>query len=155
MNSIPKKLTDFLDGKKAKYKVISHPEAFTAQETAHAEHVSGKEVAKVVVVQADGKNVMLVLPGDRKANLDQVKTLLSAKKITLASEAEMESLFAECQKGAMPPLGNLYNLPCYVDKQLANNAHIVFNAGTHRESIQMTYKDYEALTQPTLAEFSV
>ena len=80
MNSIPKKLTDFLDEKKVKYKVISHPEAFTAQETAHAEHVSGKEVAKVVVVQADGKNVMLVLPGDRKANLDQVKTLLSAKK---------------------------------------------------------------------------
>ena len=155
MNTIPKKLNEFLKVSKVKYQTITHPEAFTAQETAAVEHITGKEVAKVLMVKADGKDVMIVLPANRKVDMEKLKKILSAKDVRLTGEKEFQTLFPDSQVGAMPPFGNLYNLPCYLDKTLAAFPEIVFNAGSHRESIKMSYKDYEKLAQPKIAEFSI
>ena len=150
--SVTKKLDDFLKASKIKYEKITHAETFTSQETAQVEHISGKEFAKVVMVKADGKDVMVVVPGAFKVDLSKIKALLKAKDVRLASEAEFTKLFPDCEKGAMPPFGDLYGVPSYVDKTIQDKGEIVFNAGTHRESIKMSYKDYAKVAQPKLAD---
>ena len=150
--SVIKKLDELLKKSKVKYEKIAHAETFTSQETAQVEHIPGKEVAKVVMVKADGKDAMMVLPASYKLDLSKAKAFLKAKEVRLASEQEFVSLFPDCEKGAMPPFGIIYNIPCFADKEIAENEKIVFNAGTHKESIKMSYKDYEKIAQPKLGD---
>ena len=150
--SITGKLNDFLKESKVKFERITHEETFTSQETAQAEHVSGNQVAKVVMVKADGKDVMSVLSAAHLLDLNKLKKIMKAREVRLASEQEFTELFPDCDRGAMPPFGTLYGLPFFVDQGLAENKHIVFNAGTHKESIKMTYKDYSKLAKPTMAD---
>jgi len=150
--SVTKKLDDFLKTNKVKFEKITHAETFTSQETAQVEHLPGKEVAKVVMAKADGKDIMAVLPASFKLDLTKLKKLVGAKDVRLASEQEFTKLFPDCDKGAMPPFGNLYKVPFYVDSALAENSEIVFNAGTHKESIKMAYKDYARLAKPELVD---
>jgi Ala-tRNA(Pro) deacylase len=150
--SISKKLMEILDKNKVKYEKILHQETFTSQETAQAEHVSGKKMAKVVMTKVDGKDVMAVLPASFKLDVNKLKRLLRAKEARLATEKEFERLFPDCEKGAMPPFGNLYGIPCYVDSQVAQNDKIVFNAGSHKESVKMSYADYEKIVKPVLMD---
>ncbi len=150
--SVIKKLDDLLKKSKVKYEKIAHAETFTSQETAQVEHIPGKEVAKVVMVKADGKDAMMVLPASYKLDLSKAKALLKAKEVRLASEQEFISLFPDCEKGAMPPFGIIYNITCFADKVIAENEKIVFNAGTHKESIKMSYSDYEKIAQPKLGD---
>ncbi len=155
MNILPKKLNDYLKENKIKYETIVHPEVFTAQETAAVEHISGKEVAKVLIVRADNKaDAMLVLPANRRVDMEKVRKVLGAKEVRLTGEKEFQELFPDSQVGAMPPFGNLYDLPCYLDKHMSALNEIVFNAGTHRESIKMSFLDYEKLAKPFIAEFA-
>ncbi len=150
--SVTKKLDDFLKTNKVKFEKITHAETFTSQETAQVEHLPGKEVAKVVMAKADGKDIMAVLPASFKLDLTKLKKLVGAKDVRLASEQEFTKLFPDCDKGAMPPFGNLYKVPFYVDSALAENSEIVFNAGTHKESIKMAYKDYARLAKPEVVD---
>jgi Ala-tRNA(Pro) deacylase len=71
----------------------------------------------------------------------------------LASEVEFKGLFPDCQIGTMPPFGNLYEVPVYVDQLLAEDEEIVFEAGTHLGAIKLRYRDFADLVHPTLAEF--
>jgi len=151
--SVAKKLEEVLKANKAKYEKIVHAEAFTSQHTAQAEHTPGKIVAKVVIVKADGKDAMLVVPSTHKLDLNKVKKYLGAKDARLASEQEFEKLFPDCEKGAMPPFGELYTVPLYVDDSLTHNDVIVFNAGTHRESVKMAYKEYDRIAKPKVGDF--
>ena len=152
--ALPKKLKECLTKNKARYKVSTHKEAFTSQEVAAAQHVPGKELAKVVVVKGGDDFVMAVLPASYSLILEKLKKLLKVKSVRLAKEKEMESLFPDCEVGAMPPFGNLYNLTTYVDKSLSENESIVFEAGDHRHTLKMKYKDFDKLTQPRLEEFA-
>ncbi|MBI4353437.1 MAG: YbaK/EbsC family protein [Candidatus Omnitrophica bacterium] len=152
--SIVKNLEDFLKKNKVKYEALAHSTIFTAQQEAQAEHVSGKKVAKVVMVRAGDGYVMVVVPASNKVVLNRLKGLLDVKEVRLATEGEFKGLFPECELGAMPPFGNLYDLPVWVDSALSKSREIVFNAGTHRESIKMAYADYEKLIQPRVGEFS-
>ncbi len=150
-----KKLKEFLDQNKVNYQITGHPEVYTAQEIAAALHVPGKELAKVVMVKAGDKFVMIVLPASWRIEMAKLKDLLGAKEIRLATEEEFKNLFPDCEVGAMPPFGNLYDLDVYVDKTLSEDEEIFFQAGNHIESIKMKYKDYSALVKPVVAEFSV
>ena len=149
------KLKEYLDGRKIPYEVLTHPKAFTSQGVAAALHVSGREFAKAVILKTDaGKLIMVVIPGPRHVNLDLVKDLVGAREVELAREDEFASLFPECELGAEPPFGNLYNLPVYVDESLRKDPEIVFNAGTHIETIRMKYADFERLVDPVVAPLS-
>ena len=145
------KIRAFLDEKKIKYRIISHSIAYTAQEIAAQAHVSGKEVAKTVIVKLDGKLAMAVVQASQRVNLDLLKQAAGAKKAELASEGEFASAFPDCDLGAMPPFGNLYDMPVYVAEPLAKDEQIAFNACSHTELIRMAFADFEKLVRPKIA----
>jgi Ala-tRNA(Pro) deacylase len=152
--SVAAKLKECLDGNKVKYDVLTHPQVYTAQDVAAATHVPGKELAKSVVVKADDRFVLAVLPAPRKVDTEQFQKELGAKEVRMAHESEFASLFPGCELGAMPPFGNLYGVDVYVDRSLTRDEEIVFNAGTHVEAIRMKYRDFERLVKPTVADFA-
>jgi Ala-tRNA(Pro) deacylase len=111
--------------------------------------------AKVAMAKADGELVMLVLPAPSVVDLTKVSEVLGGKEVRMASEPEFASAFRDCEPGAMPPFGNLYDLPVYVDRALGRNERIVFQAGTHTVTMSVTYTDFERLARPTVAELAV
>ena len=153
--TILKKLKDYLEKNGVSYEAGFHPEVFTAQEIAATQHVPGKEVAKVVMVKADGKMLMLVLPASYQIDMKKLKKVLNAKKVGIAKEKQFEELFPDCEVGAMPPFGNLYNLEVWVDQVLTEDASVVFQAGNHIETVRIKYSDYARLVNPKVGDFSV
>lgn len=151
---LPAKLIAFLNQSNVRYEVIHHPAAFTAQELAALEHVKGRNHAKVVIVKAGGRPVMVVLPADHRVDLTKLDKLLGAPA-ALATEAEFKMLFPDCAVGAMPPFGSLYELPVYVDQCLADDEFIVFEAGTHTDAVRMSYADYGRLAHAPVADLTV
>ena len=147
------KVREFLDSRGVKYVSIRHSPAFTAAEVAQSAHVSGRDFAKTIVVHTEGGMALVVLPASRRIVLADLREMLSAGHVRLASEAEFRDLFPDCELGAMPPFGNLYGLPVYVADSLAEEEEIAFNAGTHTEVIKMRYADFEALVRPEVLAF--
>lgn len=136
------------------FKLEEHYPVYTAQEVAEAEHVPGQRVAKVVMVKADSQMLMLVVPAVRRVDLDMLGDFLGKRNLRLATEEEFTSLFPDCEVGAMPPFGNLYGLPVYVDVSLTEDPTIVFQAGSHEETMEIAYGDYARLIQPVVGNFS-
>jgi len=149
-----KKLKEFLDQNKIKYITITHSPAYTAQEIAAIAHIPGKQLAKTVMIKFDNEMGMAVLPANHKVDFDMLKEMIGAEFVLLATENEFKSMFPGCEPGAMPPFGNLYNMPVYVSEALTKDEEIAFNAGSHTELIKMSYKDFEKLVQPKIMEFS-
>ena len=152
--SIMKKLKEMLDEGKVSYEVYNHPLAYTAQEIAAGQHFSGDEMAKVVILKVDGALVMAVLMGSQKVSLATVKDSLNAKEVQLATEDEFVSRFPDCEIGAMPPFGNLFGLPVYVDPALEKDEFIYFNAGNHVQTVRLKYRDFERLTHPRVVRLT-
>jgi len=149
-----KKLKAFLDEANIKYVTVSHSMAFTSQDVAASAHVSGKEFAKTVMIKIDGEMAMAVLPAACHIDFNSLKHTFRTDDIVLATEPEFKNLFPECELGAMPPFGNLYDLPVFVAETLTKNKEIAFNAGTHTELIRLSFADYERLVKPRIFRFS-
>ncbi len=149
------KLKQFLDENKVKYVTIIHSPAFTAQQIAASAHVSGKDLAKTVMVKVDGRMAMAVLPATHQINFDRLTEAIGAKKVQLAGEEEFKQSFPQCEVGAMPPFGNLYDMEVYMDRRLADDEEIAFNAGSHTELIKLHGADYKRLVNPRVIEFSL
>jgi Ala-tRNA(Pro) deacylase len=151
---LPKQLKEFLDSHKVKYVILTHSTAYTAQEIASLAHVRGDEFAKTVIAKIDGTMIMAVLPASYTVDLPFLMAAASGKNIALASEADFRDRFPECETGAMPPFGQLYGMPVFVDESLTRDKEIAFNAGTHHDLIRLAYEDYAKLVQPKVARFS-
>jgi Ala-tRNA(Pro) deacylase len=149
-----RRLKEFLDRYHTKYVSISHSPAYTAQEIAALVHIPGQDLAKTVIVNLDDQPAMAVLPASRQLDLALLKEASGAAKVELATEAQFKDLFPDCETGAMPPFGNLYDLPVYVAQKLTHDDEIAFNAGTHSELIRMSYADFERLVQPIVVRVS-
>ena len=149
-----KKLKEYLDKEKIKYVSIMHSTAYTAQEVAASAHITGKELAKTVIVDLDGKMAMAVLPANRKIVLQDLRDVTGSDEAKFASEDEFKAKFPECETGAMPPFGNLYGMDVYVAESLTRNDEIAFNAGSHTEAIKMKYEDFERLVHPRVVSFT-
>ena len=152
--SVTASVQEFLRQTNVPYSVFHHPRAYTAQEEAAVAHVPGRDWAKAVICFADGHPIQAVLPADRVVNLNKLADLAGARAIRLAREDELEWLFPECERGAMPPLGPLYKQRVFVDEALTREHEIVFNAGTHSDSIVMRYEDFASVTRPVVGQFS-
>ena len=144
----------FLKASQVKFQMRHHPAQYTAQEVAAAEHITGEEVAKVVIIKAGDRFVLCVLAATCLLQMPRLKKLLATKDVRLASEDEIAKLFPDCQIGAMPPFGSQYGLDTYVDEHLATDPEILIPAGTHEDSILMAWKDFERLAQPKVAAFA-
>ena len=150
-----KKLKDFLNSHKVKYVTIKHSTAYTTQEIAASAHIPGKEMAKTVIINVDGKMAMAVLPASFKIDFNLLKKSIGADSIQLASEQEFEYLFPKCDVGAMPPFGNLYDMDVFVAESLTEDEEIAFNSGSHSEIMKVAYKDFERLVKPKIVKFSL
>ena len=137
-----------------RFEVHKHAPVFTAQRMAAVEHERGRYVAKPVIVKADGRYLMCVLPASHHLDLAKVKTHLAARAVELAQESEIANLFPGCQVGAEPPFGNLYGLPTLMHKALERDDHLLFQAGTHEEAIRMSMADYQKLVAPKVLDFT-
>ncbi|MHC4971337.1 MAG: aminoacyl-tRNA deacylase [Planctomycetota bacterium] len=151
---VARKLKAFLDEHKVKYHVLSHHERFTSSEIAQALHVPGQELAKVVMVNADGKLVMAVVTANDRVDLGALKGVIGAKNAKLATEDDFKGTFPDCEVGAMPPFGNLYDVPVFADSALTKDEEIVFEAGNHKEAVKLSYGDFDRLVKPKVAEIA-
>ncbi len=147
-------LSQFLQGHNIHFNLMHHRPAFTAQEVAQVVHIPGKDVAKTILVFADGKPFLAVLPAHHKINVSNLREALQVVSLRLAHEDEMAQLFPSIELGAMPPIGPMLNLPVIVSEPLTHDEEITFNAGTHTDVIKMPYKEFEELVHPTVADFS-
>jgi Ala-tRNA(Pro) deacylase len=146
--AIHRRLQNLLDDARVPYQIYSHALAYTAQEIAAKQHISGDLLAKVVMLQVDGKLIMAVVRGNDKVNPHVVEESLDARHVRLAAEDEFVARFPDCEIGAEPPFGNLFGLTVYVDTTLAKDEEIYFNAGNHAQTLKMKYRDYAELVKP-------
>ncbi len=149
------KLEAYLRENGVPFQTQFHPVAYTAQHVADSEHISGKLLAKVVMVVADGRAAMLVLPAPYRVDLAKAAEALEAKEVRLAREAEFAGTFPDCEVGAMPPFGHLYGVPVYVDRALAEDETIVFQAGTHTDTMSLKYADFARLAEPKVCQLTL
>jgi len=155
---LAKKLDKYLTEHHVKFKSISHPETFTAHETAQCAHIPDKQMAKTLIVKIDDKFVMVVLPANVQLNLKRLKADLKAikgdnwgKNLALAEEQEIGKLFGkDCELGAMPPIGPLYKMETFVADSLSDNDEIAFNGGSHEDLVLMNYEDWWKLVHPSV-----
>jgi Ala-tRNA(Pro) deacylase len=153
---IVEKLPRYLDESHVRYEPLSHPRAYTAQEIAALQHVKGRDFAKVVMAVTSAGPVMVVLPATRRLDLLKLAVALASDRAPrLAHEDEFAHLFAPCEPGAMPPFGNLFGVPIYVDRSLATEEVIVFQAGTHADTVRMRYADFARLAHPVVGDFTL
>jgi Ala-tRNA(Pro) deacylase len=151
---ISNRLKDFLDRFEIGYDVMHHDPAFTAQELAARMHISGFEFTKTVVVKLDGEFALVAVPAPLRINFKELAKLAGVKKARLASEQEFQQFFPDCELGAMPPFGNLYQLPTYSDIEVTRNENIVINAGTHAEALRLRVADFNRLARPRVGRIA-
>jgi Ala-tRNA(Pro) deacylase len=136
------------------YEELHHRVAFTAQEVAQSEHVSGHCLAKVVVAMADDQPVELILPARRRVVLERVRRLVGADTARLASEAEMDRIFTDCETGTIPPLRHWKDVTVMMDASLWSAQDLVFQAGTHEDAIRLKFQDWLTLVGPRVEFFA-
>jgi len=151
--AIAARLKEVLDTHHIAYTARTHQTAYTAQEIAAAQHVPGRQLAKCVLINTDRDPVLAVLPAVQRVDLKRLKALLGARTATIAKEADIKQRFPDVEVGAMSPFGNLYSVPVVVDRALGESEEIVFNAGSHTETIKMAYRDFAALVKPKAGSF--
>ena len=152
--AISPKLEELLRSARVKYTAAKHPVAYTAQEIAASQHVPGRQLAKCVLVKTQRGPVLAVLSATDLVDLARLKSALRVTQLSIAKEADIKERFPDVEIGAMSPFGNLYGVPVVVDKSLGEAQAIVFNAGSHTETIRMAYRDFAALAKPTVAGFA-
>jgi Ala-tRNA(Pro) deacylase len=148
-----KQLEAYLRELQVPYEVQHHHITYTSHDTAVTEHIPDALMAKVVIVVAADRLAMLVLPATATVDVARASAVLGVPVARLAHEWEFRDVFPDCELGAMPPFGNLYDLPIYVDRALATNETIVFTAGSHTDTIRMAYADFARLVKPVVAAF--
>lgn len=153
--TISQKLKQFLDQERVPYEYLEHEPAYTAMEIAGAQHLPGRQFVKSVIIKADNKYLLCVLPAIHYIDLPRLQTFLKAKTLSLATEEEVARLFPDDEVGAESPFGQLYGLPVLVDKILEEDDEIAFNAGTHTELIRIKFSDFQRLARPQIVDMGV
>ena len=153
--NIALKIKELLDKESIAYEVLEHNPAFTASEIAEAQHLPGHQVVKSVILNADGKWILCMLPATHKIDFEKLKRAFKLTEVSLANEGIMAVLFPGCEVGAMPPFGQLARMPVFVECNLLENEAVAFNAGTHTELLKMRFKDFMRLVKPISGDFSI
>lgn len=148
------RVIEYLDSHHIPYSTLEHSRSVTADQFAAATHVPLKQVAKTVIIKVDGRMAEAVLPASRDVDLEMLEVLLEADRVRLAGEAEFRRKFPDCDPGAMPPFGNLYQMPVYVDESLSQAEEIAFDGGSHETAIRLAFTDFQRSVNPRVLRFS-
>lgn len=151
--SISKKVLNYLEKNKIRFEIIKHKTVYTAYDLASTLKAKLNEVAKTLVIKADHRHILVVLPANNKLDLKKLKKFLKAKKIEIAKEGIMPKVF-KVKAGLITPFGKLYqNTPVYIDKALLKAKKIVTSAGSFEESLHLKVKDFLKATEGKLGSF--
>lgn len=147
-------LQDYLDAMGIAYRLSSHGTAYTSQDLAAQEHVTGKKVIKPVLISVDGKPCLCALPASYRVDLMRLREQLHAHSVELIDETELHELFPDCEIGAEPPVGKLYGIPTLMDTSLLSDDQVTFQAGNHTTAVTLSMRDYQRLVEPQIGDFS-
>jgi len=150
--SVFEEIKSLLEDYKTQYEIMEHEPVLTSEDASRVRKTSLAEGAKALVMYADQKPIMVVVPADRKADTHALKSAYSIKDLRMATREEVETV-THTKIGAVPPFGNLFQIPLYVDGTMGKSGTIVFNAGEHTKSIRMKYDDFVKVTSPIIGNF--
>jgi Ala-tRNA(Pro) deacylase len=150
--SVSTRLEQYLHTAHVPYEHHVHPTTYTASQTAASMHIPMGEMAKTVVVKADGRLLLAVLPADMKVDVPHMKFMTRAANIEVATEQDFANAFPTCELGAMPPFGNMFGIPTYCDTSLQEHDSIEFNAGSHDDTIRMSFDDFRRTSRPVIID---
>lgn len=153
--ALPASLTAVLKRERMPYLVMRHPPAYTAQETAAVSHTPGRCAVKVVICIADGEPVQALVPAHYQVDLERLRAIAHVQTLRIAREDEIARLYPDFEVGAVPPFGTLYGHRVFVEQCFVGEPEMVFNAGTHTESLCMHYGDFAEMVKPVVAAFGV
>lgn len=149
------KLKKLLDQSGIKYVSINHSPAYTARETAASTLVPRREFAKTIIVDLDGEKVMAVVSASRHVDVSALVSFTGSDSGRLATEDEFKTSFPDCDVGAMPPFGKLYDMRVFMDQMVSEVDDLCFNAGSHAQIVRMECDDYLKLEQPVIGDFAL
>lgn len=151
---IPRPVLKYLQDHDVRFDHHRHPFAITAQEVAHAAHVSGFRLAKTVVLAVDGQQCLAVIPAPYRVDTDRLEELLGVNEVRLLREEEFVDSFPGCETGAEPPFGGLFGLSVLMDESLREQGRLAFHDGTHDALLELSMEDFERLEAPFVARFA-
>jgi Ala-tRNA(Pro) deacylase len=152
--TIAAKLRDYLDGNGVPYDTVTHHRTATSRQTARAAHVPGSRMAKSVLVHHDRGYAVAVVPATHRIEFGALQDVMD-KRLGLASEDEVGSVFDDCDIGAIPPIGAAYNVPVILDESFDDADDVYFEGGDHRTLVHVSGKDFRNLTKDAVrARFS-
>ncbi|WP_406693524.1 YbaK/EbsC family protein [Singulisphaera sp. Ch08] len=148
-------IRDYLQSRHVWFETLLHPPAPSSSKLAQTVHVSGRFVAKGVLVSTGGAYVLAVLPATTRIDMERLGQALQGQSLRIATEDEVERVFEDCERGALPPFGRLYGLTTLVDASLSGGSEIVFVGNSRHEGVRMRYRDYEAIETPIRTRFAL
>lgn len=150
--TVYEKIKDLFDSAGVEYKILEHPPVYTSADAAKIRDVTPHMGAKALVCFADKTPILLVLPGDRKADFKKFKKSFGIKDLRMATAVEVKEL-TTLEVGSIPPVGKVMDLLSYYDSEVVENEDVAFNAGSHTVSIIMKASDLVRVEQPTVSSF--
>jgi len=142
--TIAYRVSEYLTEQDADYEILDHPHSSTSMETAQLSHVPGDRIAKTVVLEDDRGYLLAVLPASCRVDLGELHRQTN-RNLGLASEYELGALFDDCEPGAVPPFGGIYDLDTIVDESLSEQSDVYFEAGDHERLIRVSAETFEVL----------
>jgi Ala-tRNA(Pro) deacylase len=152
-NEARMRITDYLTEQQVSFEAFPHPPAFSAQKLAKYLRVKGGLVAKAVLLHGPAGYFLAVLPATHRLDLDAISSHQGGP-VRLADADELTRIFTDCEWGTVCPFGNLYGVPTLLDASMTPDMWIVFEAGSHVESIRLGIRDFERLAGPVRLAFA-
>ncbi|MBK7947423.1 MAG: YbaK/EbsC family protein [Deltaproteobacteria bacterium] len=147
--AIAKRVADLLEASGLPYEIHSHPRSHHSAQAARCSQVPLERLAKPVLLTDEYGYVVAVVPAARRVDLHRLGAQLH-RDLELASEAEIDSLFGDCEPGALPGLAQPWEIPTVYDDALVGLPEVYFEAGGHDDLVRMRGPDYLALLEPAL-----
>jgi Ala-tRNA(Pro) deacylase len=138
-------LRQFLEQQGVGYDMLQHPTTMSSMRSAEASHVPGDRLAKAVVLSDQQGYLLAILPASHHLVLDDLAAVLQ-RQVKLATEQEVESLFPDCVRGAVPPIGAAYGVNAVIDDSIAERPEVFFEAGDHTTLVHVTGAQFNRLT---------
>lgn len=153
--AVNRQVSDYLANSGVDYEIVSHPQVYSTIEEARLLGIEADEIAKCLVVTIKGEeHALIVIPGGHRISNKKIREAVGNKHARLETEDEMREEFPEWELGAIPPLGEIFDYPVYVDRSLVGHETVLFTSGSHTDSVKMNTADFINLIKPDIVDLS-